>query len=508
MPAAMTTRSFFRSLRRRNFRLFLAGQLVSNLGTWMQNVALAWLVLEVSHSPLDVGLVSALQFLPSLLFGAYGGVVADRFAKRWLLVLTQSGMGAAAAVLSVLDFSGAARLWAIYLVTFLSGMFQALDTPVRQAFVPEMVGLADLPNAVGLNSATFNVTRVGGPALGALVVNLGGVGDCFALNALSYLAVIGALLAMRKGELLPARPVRSARGQVREGLEYIRATPRLRQALLVLAVTGTLAFNFNTVLPVLAKQDFRGNASTYALMLVAIGVGSVAGALAAATRRRPALGTVAGAALAMGLFMLGAAAAGSLGLEVALLVGVGFSSLLYLSTTNSTCQLASAPGMRGRVMGVYAVIFMGSTPLGASLVGLVDQEAGARWGFALGGGAAVVAAVSLGVALLKRYGTGPLRRLRLVGRRGAPAPAAPVAPAGTAPAPAGPAPAGPAPAGPAPAGPAPAGRAPAAPAPAGPAPAGPAPAGPAPAPAGSVAPAVPTDQAHLDRGTWPRRRPG
>src|SRR5579875_1822215 len=215
MPAAMTTRSFFRSLRRRNFRLFLAGQLVSNLGTWMQNVALAWLVLEVSHSPLDVGLVSALQFLPSLLFGAYGGVVADRFAKRWLLVLTQSGMGAAAAVLSVLDFSGAARLWAIYLVTFLSGMFQALDTPVRQAFVPEMVGLADLPNAVGLNSATFNVTRVGGPALGALVVNLGGVGDCFALNALSYLAVIRALLAMRKGALLPARPVRSARGGAR-----------------------------------------------------------------------------------------------------------------------------------------------------------------------------------------------------------------------------------------------------------------------------------------------------
>ena len=255
----------FRTLRRRNFRLFLAGQLVSNCGTWMQNVALAWLVLQVSHSPLAVGLVSSLQFLPSLLFGAYGGVVADRFAKRRVLVLTQSGMAAAAAALAVLALTGQTALWALYLVTFVSGLFQAMDMPVRQAFISEMVGVADLPNAVGLNSAMFNLTRIGGPALGALVINLAGVGECFVLNALSYLAVISALLAMSVRDLFPSRRAPHAKGQVREGLRYVWGTPRLRQALVLLAVAGTLAFNFNTVLPVLAKDDFRGDAGTYAL---------------------------------------------------------------------------------------------------------------------------------------------------------------------------------------------------------------------------------------------------
>ena len=286
----MRAPSLFRSLRRRNFRLFLSGQLVSNLGTWMQNVALAWLVLQITHSPLDVGVVSAVQFVPALAFGAYGGVVADRFPKRNLLVFTQSGLALAAATLATLDLTGLRPLWAIYGVTFISGTFGSLDMPTRQAFVSEMVGLDDLPNAVGLNSATFNLTRIGGPALGALVIDVGGVGDCFALNALSYLAVIGALLAMRRDELFAGRRVAQARGQVRQGLRYIRQTPRLRQALLLLAVVGTLAFNFNTVLPVLAKVDFKGDAATYALMLVAMGVGSVAGALTAARAEGPGYG--------------------------------------------------------------------------------------------------------------------------------------------------------------------------------------------------------------------------
>jgi MFS family permease len=403
----------FRSLRRRNFRLFLAGQLVSNCGTWMQNVALAWLVLQVSHSPLAVGLVSSLQFLPSLLFGAYGGVVADRFIKRKVLVLTQSGMAAAAGALAVLDLTGQTALWAVYLVTFVSGLFQAMDMPVRQAFLSEMVGVADLPNAVGLNSAMFNLTRIGGPALGALVINLAGVGECFALNALSYLAVISALLAMSAGELFPSRRAPHAKGQVREGLRYVWATPRLRQALVLLAVAGTLAFNFNTVLPVLAKDNFRGNAGTYALMLVAIGIGSVAGALTSARLRRPRLAVVAGASIAMGFVMLAASVEHNLDLEVVFLVLLGFVSLLYLSTTNSTCQLAAAPEMRGRVMGVYAAIFQGSTPLGATLIGLVDEELGARWGLALGGLPLLLAASGLAVVLVRRHGLGALKPSRL-----------------------------------------------------------------------------------------------
>jgi predicted MFS family arabinose efflux permease len=283
-----------------------------------------------------------------------------------------------------------------------------------------MVGLDDLPNAVGLNSATFNLTRIGGPALGALVIELASVGACFALNALSYLAVITALLAMRRDELFAGRRVAHARGQVREGLRYIRQTPRLRHTLLLLAVVGALAFNFNTVLPVLAKTDFKGDAGTYALMLIAMGVGSVIGALTAARNRGPRLRVVVAAAAAMGVAMLVAAAARSLALEVAVLVAVGFFSLLYLSTTNSTCQLASAPEMRGRVMGVYSVIFTGSTPVGALLIGLVDQELGARWGFVVGAVPTLIAAAVLGVVLLRRDGTGPIRpRSRLARQRGA-----------------------------------------------------------------------------------------
>jgi MFS family permease len=416
----MKSPTMFRSLRRRNFRLFLGGQLVSNLGTWMQNVALAWLVLQITHSPLDVGVVSAVQFVPSLVFGAYGGVVADRFPKRGLLVFTQSGMALAAATLATLDLTGIRSLWAIYGVTFVSGTFGSIDMPTRQAFVSEMVGLDDLPNAVGLNSATFNLTRIGGPALGALVIELANVGDCFALNALSYLAVIAALLAMRPDELFAGRRVGHARGQVREGLRYIRRTPRLKQALLLLAVVGALAFNFNTVLPVLAKTDFKGNASTYALLLVALGLGSVAGALTAARNRGPRLRVVVGAAMAMGAAMVVAAAARSLALEAAVLVLVGFFSLLYVSTTNSTCQLASAPEMRGRVMGVYSVIFTGSTPVGALLIGLVDQELGARWGFVVGAVPTVLAAAVLGIFLWLRQGAASISpRSRSARRRGA-----------------------------------------------------------------------------------------
>ncbi len=398
----MSTGRVLVSLRRRNFRLFLAGQLVSNSGTWMQNVALAWLVLQVSHSPLDVGLVSALQFLPSLVFGVYGGLVGDRFQKRKVLVITQGGMAFAAALLATLDFVNLTPLWVLYLVTFVSGTFQAIDTPVRQAFLSEMVGPDDLPNAVGLNSAAFNTTRIAGPALGAIAIRVAGVGACFGLNAFSYLAVITALLAMKTSELYPSQPIRKGRGQIREGLRYVWRTPRLRQTLGLLAVVGTLAFNFNTVFPVLAKSGFHGNAGTYATMLVALGAGSVVGALVAASRRRPRQGVVVLAALAMGVLELLAAAEHNLDLEIGLLGLVGVASMLYLSTSNSTCQLASAPEMRGRVMAVYSVVFLGSTPIGSSLIGLLDQEFSARWGLVGGGLPTVVAALVLGALLFRR----------------------------------------------------------------------------------------------------------
>jgi len=263
-------------------------------------------------------------------------------------------------------------------------MFGALDIAGPAVFVSEMVGLEDLPNAVSLNSAMFNLTRVGGPALGALVIAVAGVGACFALNALSYAAVIGALIAMRPGELFAGRRAAHAKGQVREGFRYIMGTPRLRQTLALLAVLGTLGFNFNTVLPVLAKVDFRGNAGTYALMLVAIGFGSVLGALTSAYRQRTRLLVVVGSAGAMGVAMLVAAVERDLAIEV---VVAGRARVrLHAVPGDEQCDMPAGECSRNesRVMGVYAMIFVGSTPVGALLVGLVDQELGARWGLALG----------------------------------------------------------------------------------------------------------------------------
>ena len=387
----------FRSLRRRNFRLFLAGQLVSNLGTWMQNVALAWLVLQISHSPLDVGVVSAVQFVPSLAFSAYGGVVADRFAKRNLLLITQSGLAVAAAALAALDLSGFRPLWALYIVTFASGMFGALDMPARQAFVSEMVGLEDLPNAVGLNSAMFNLTRVGGPALGALVIDVAGVGDCFALNALSYLAVIGALVAMRPGELFAGRRAAACQGpgprgfQVHNGHAAAAPDPRLAGR------TGHARLQFQHRAAGAWRKSTSGGTPA---PTPSCSWPSASGRCSA--RSPPHTASARGCWSSSGppgpwvLRCWRPRSSGTWQSKSWCWSLLGFASMLYLATSNATCQLASAPEMRGRVMGVYAMIFVGSTPVGAMLVGLVDQELGARWGLAVGGAPALIAAVRPG----------------------------------------------------------------------------------------------------------------
>ena len=389
-------------MRVRNYRLYFFGQLVSNVGTWMQSVALIWLVFTLTHSATAVGFITGAQFLPMLLFASYGGVIADRFDKRRTLVGTQAGMAASAAALAAITVGGIAHMWMIYALTLLSGLANAVDNPTRQAFVSEMVGARDLPNAVSLNSAMFNSARILGPAVGGVVLNLAGAGPCFAVNAVSFLAVIASLMLMRPGELWLSRPVARAGGQIREGLRYIWSSPVMRSTMLMIAVVGTLGFNFSVVLPVLAKRTFHGDAATFSLLLSLMGVGSLVGALFSASKTRPTPALLVGSCLGFGLTAGLAAVAPSLGLEYPVLVLVGASSILFIAAANSTLQLASTPAMRGRVMAVYAILFLGSTPIGGPIVGWISQHFGPRYGLGLAGVATLLTGVTAGAVLLRR----------------------------------------------------------------------------------------------------------
>jgi MFS family permease len=389
-------------MRSRNYRLYFYGQLVSTSGTWMQTVALGWLVYRVTNSGFAVGVVTALQFLPMLMIGTYGGVIADRLDKRRTLIATQAGMAVGSAALAAITLAGTDPLWAIYVLTFVIGVFSAVDMPVRQAFVSEMVGEADLANAVALNSAMFNTSRVIGPAIGAILIRLFDVGPVFAVNAVSFGAVIAGLVMMRPDELFSSPPVERAKGQVREGLRYVWRTPELRSVILVLAVVGTLAFNFTVILPVLAKVTFGGGAGTYGLLTSLMGVGSLVGALAVASKLAPTAKLLVGSCLAFGVVMLASAVAPNLVTEDLVMVVLGAATITFLATCNSTLQLTSVPEMRGRVMALYGLVFLGSTPIGGPIVGWISQQFGPRYGLAMGGVATVVAAAAMGWVLLRR----------------------------------------------------------------------------------------------------------
>ncbi|MDP9071451.1 MAG: MFS transporter [Actinomycetota bacterium] len=404
----------FRSLRSRNYRLYFVGQLFSLTGTWVQTVAQGWLVLRLTDdSGFALGLVTALQFVPLLLAGPWGGVVADRFDKRSVLMATQSAMAAVAGALAVLTVAGVVELWMVYLAALLTGAATAVDSPTRQAFVVEMVGPSDLPNAIGLNSALFNAARVLGPAVAAIVIRLADVGPCFAINALSFLAVLAGLWRMRSEELVRQPHLASAKGQVRAGLAYVWGTPVLRSTLLLVAVVGTLGLNSTVVLPLLAKVSFRGDAGTYALLTSSMGLGSLAGALVTAGHSRPSRRLLVGACLAFGALLAASAAAPGLALAVPLLALTGAAGITFMTTANSTLQLASDAAMRGRVMALYLLVFLGSTPIGGPLVGLVSEYLGPRFGLGLGGVACVL--VALRAATRDGGDPGEERRLRDAG---------------------------------------------------------------------------------------------
>ena len=392
LHAVETLRRTFRSLSTRNYRIFIVGQVISLSGTWMQSVAQAWLVLRLTGSGTALGLVVALQFLPVLLLGPFGGVLADRFPKRRLLVCTQAVAMAQALTLGVLELTGAVELWMVFAMAAVFGLVTAVDNPARQTFVLEMVGRDNLTNAITLNSVVVNAARVVGPALAGVLIAVVGIGICFVLNAASYVAVIAALLLMRTSELNPAPTQERARGQLRAGLAYVRATPELLVPLLMMAIIGTLSYEFQVILPLVAERTFGGGAGTYGTLTSAMGVGAVVGGLATAGRSgAPGNDALVRAAVVFGAVILLAAVAPFLWLEVVVLVGVGAASINVLATGNTTLQLRAAPEMRGRVMALWAVAFLGTTPVGGPIIGFIGEHAGPRAGLAVGGGAALVA---------------------------------------------------------------------------------------------------------------------
>jgi MFS family permease len=400
--AHAATRRTFRSLRVRNYRLFFFGQLVSVSGTWMQQVAQDWLVLKLTNQALPVGVATALQFAPVLALGAWGGLVADRLDKRRLLLATQAAMASLALVLGTLTATGLVRLWMVYALALLLGCATAFDMPTRQAFVTEMVGPEHLTNAVGLNSAVFNSARVVGPAAAGVLIAAVGIAPAFLLNGASYLAVLGGLLAMDPAELQRRPPVARARGQVRAGLRYVLATPVLRSTLALVAVIGTLGLNYRVALPLLARFTFHGGPSAYGALASFMAAGSVVGALAAARRRRPTRLLLLGSAAGFGALSLVAAVAPSLALEAVVLAPLGLTSISFLTAANTTLQLGSDAAMRGRVMSIYGLVFLGSTPVGSVLVAWLAGRFGPRSGLVLSG-VSSLAAVGLAVlAALRR----------------------------------------------------------------------------------------------------------
>lgn len=382
-------RTFHAVRHSRNFRLFFAGQAVSVTGTWVQYVAVSWLVLRLTGSGIALGVVTALSFSPILLFGAWAGVLADRHDKRRILLWTQSAFGVLALALWALVAAGVVELWMVYTLSFLQGVVTAVDTPTRQSFFAEMVGTEHLTNAVSLNSAVMTGTRIVGPALAGLLIAGAGLATCFLVNGLSYLAVIASLLAMRPEDLHRTAAPRHGSG-LREGIRYVWDTPELRTPLVVMAVVFTFSFNFSVLMPLLAVDVFRGDAGTLGLLLSVMGAGSLVGALGMARGVRPDPRRLVLGAVGLGAMSMVAAAMPTLGAELAVLVVLGFVSIVFMITGNTTLQLTARPEMRGRVMALYAVVFLGGTPIGAPLAGWTAEVLGPRWGLAIGGLIAVV----------------------------------------------------------------------------------------------------------------------
>jgi MFS family permease len=397
---ARSWRETFASLKIPNYRLYFAGQSVSLVGTWMQMTAQAWLVLTLTHSATALGLVTALQTLPVLLLGPYGGVIADRSDKLRLMTVLQAVMGVQALVLGLLTVLHVVRFWEICLLAVFLGTNNAFENSPRQSFVREMVGRDQLRNAITLNSVTVNAARAVGPAVGGVLIATVGVGVCFLLNAASFVAVVASLLAIDRARLRPSPPAPRAKGQLREGLRYAARTRDIAVPLAMMGLVGLLAYEFQVSLPVLAAHTFHGGSEVYGFMTASMGVGATAGGLITAALGRTGIRSMVLASTSFGATILLCAYAPNLAVVYVAMLFAGWASVAFISIGNSTIQLAARPQMRGRVLSLWQVAFQGTTPVGGPLVGWIIAVSDPRTGLAVGGIACLVAAV--GAALYAR----------------------------------------------------------------------------------------------------------
>jgi MFS family permease len=395
------SRETFSSLYVRNYRLYYIGQIISTSGTFMQSVAQAWLVLQLTNSGLALGITSTLQYLPFLILGPYGGVVADRFPKRKILYFTQSISGILALTLGVLVATDLVQVWMVYVLASCLGLVTVFDNPARQTFYIEMVGPDHLRNAITLYSILVNLARIIGPTLAAALIAVLGLAPCFIINGLSYGMVVIMLAMMRSSELLITPPLPHAKGQIQEGLQYIISTPNIGFTLLIMAIVGTFTYEFHVSLPLIAQDTFNGNPGSYAFLTASMGFGATIGGIFFASRKGIRFSRVVSACFLFGLAVLLAAFMPSLLLTGLVMILVGVFSINFSSLGNSLLQLESSSQMRGRVMSFWSLAFLGSTTIGAPIVGWFAEIAGARWALALGGVAALAAsalgALTLGI---------------------------------------------------------------------------------------------------------------
>jgi len=392
-----------RSLRVRNYRLYASGQLISLTGTWAQRVAQDWLVLQLTNSGTALGIVTALQFGPTLILSMYGGALADRGTKRKLLMITQAAMGLVALILGLLDVCGVVKLWHVFALAALLGVFSAIDTPIRQSFVSEMVGPVDLPNAVALNATTFNLARIVGPAMAGVVITAVGTGWAFIGNAASTLAVVTGLALMRTAELYPSKPVDRAPGQYRAAVDYVRRRWDLVLPMALAFLIGTFGFNFQITIALIAKQVFHRGADAYGLLSTALAIGATIGALGGTLRRkRPSMTFLMAAAIAFSLTEIATGLGPNYLSTGLLLIPAGLTMLVFAQAANAAVQLGVDATMRGRVMGLYIICFMGGTPFGAPVVGIVAESFGPRWGMIGGGLICLFGTIAIGAYLMHR----------------------------------------------------------------------------------------------------------
>ena len=401
-PLVRFARSTFSSLATRNFRLYFLGQSVSLAGGWVQSVAQSWLVLNLTDSGAALGLVSALQFAPSLLLGPYAGVIADRLPKRRLLVFTQAALGAVALTMGVMVATGTIRTWTVYAAAGVLGLINAIDYPTRQAFLYELAGPKRIISAVGLHGTVVNVTRVVGPALAGALIAVGGLAACFLVNAASFAFVIVCLSLIRAGELHTAEHDVKP-GGLAEGFDYAARTPIVRESLVMMAVIGVLVFEFSVTLPLLARYVFAGDASALAYLMSAMGIGAVAGGLITAGRRGDGLGRLAFAALGFGGFTALTGAAPTIHVAAILMGVTGFFSARFTGVSNSILQLKSEPVMRNRVIALWSSAFLGSTFIGAPLLGWIGEQFGGRVPLIAGGLVGGIVAAAVGLAGRRAY---------------------------------------------------------------------------------------------------------